>query len=105
MPTGTDIPLVVTNDTHYTEREDHRAHDVLLCIGLGKDRSDENRMRYDRGLYFKSPAEVAERFPDRPEVLENTVAIADSVFVCVDDEQELMEMRFANVQIVSGDPS
>ncbi|MCH8922539.1 MAG: hypothetical protein IIA67_05255, partial [Planctomycetes bacterium] len=61
------------------QAEDHDAHDVLLCIGLGKDRSDTNRMRYDKGLYFKSGPEMAERFPDRPDVLENTLAIADQV--------------------------
>jgi DNA polymerase-3 subunit alpha len=52
---------------------------VLLCIGLGKDRRDADRMRYDRGLYLKSAPEIAERFPDRPDLLENTLAIADSV--------------------------
>jgi DNA polymerase-3 subunit alpha len=73
------LPVVATNDAHFLKPEDHDAHDVLLCIGLGKDREDENRMRYDRGLYFKSAPEIAERFPDRPDVLENTLAIADQV--------------------------
>src|SRR5690606_25042515 len=54
------LPVVATNDAHFLRAEDHEAHDILLCIGLGKDRSDENRMRYDRGLYFKSPTEIAE---------------------------------------------
>jgi DNA polymerase-3 subunit alpha len=75
------LPVVATNDAHFLRAEDHDAHDVLLCIGLGKDRSDENRMKYDRGLYFKSAQEIAARFPDRPEVVENTLAIADSVNV------------------------
>jgi len=75
------LPLVATNDAHFLRAEDHDAHDVLLCIGLGKDRSDENRMKYDRGLYFKTASEIAARFPDRPEVIENTLAIADSVNV------------------------
>ncbi|MGH7444254.1 MAG: DNA polymerase III subunit alpha, partial [Longimicrobiales bacterium] len=75
------LPLVATNDAHFLRAEDHDAHDVLLCIGLGKDRSDENRMKYDRGLYFKTAAEIAARFPDRPEVVENTLRIADSVDV------------------------
>jgi DNA polymerase-3 subunit alpha len=73
------LPVVATNDAHFLRPEDHDAHDVLLCIGLGKDREDEARMRYDRGLYFKSGPEMAERFPDHPEVLENTLAIADQV--------------------------
>ena len=44
------LPVVATNDAHFLKAADHDAHDVLLCIGLGKDRSDTNRMKYDRGL-------------------------------------------------------
>ncbi len=73
------IPVIATNDAHFLRAEDHEAHDILLCIGLGKDRDDANRMRYDRGLYFKSPDEIAAHFPDRPDVVANTLAIADSV--------------------------
>ena len=75
----TGLPVVATNDAHFLRAEDHEAHDVLLCIGLGKDRSDPNRMRYDQGLYFKSAGEIAACFPDRPDVLENTLKIADEV--------------------------
>ncbi len=75
------LPVVATNDAHFLRAQDHDAHDVLLCIGLGKDRSDNDRMKYDRGLYFKSAQEIAARFPDRPEVLSNTLAIADTVDV------------------------
>ena len=75
------LPVVATNDAHFLRAHDHDAHDVLLCIGLGKDRTDQNRMHYDRGLYFKSAPDIAERFPGRPDVLENTVKIADSVQV------------------------
>ena len=71
------LPVVATNDSHFLRPEDHDAHDVLLCIGLGKDRSDADRMRYDRGLYFKSAAEIAARFPTRTDVLENTLVIGD----------------------------
>ncbi|HET7321037.1 MAG TPA: PHP domain-containing protein, partial [Longimicrobiaceae bacterium] len=71
------LPVVATNDAHFLKSEDHEAHDTLLCIGLGKDKSDPNRMKYDRGLYFKSGPEMAERFPDRPDVLENSLKIAD----------------------------
>ena len=74
-----DLPVIATNDAHFLHAEDHDAHDVLLCIGLGKDRSDTSRMRYDDGLYFKSAPEIAERFPDRPDVLENTLKIAEDV--------------------------
>jgi DNA polymerase-3 subunit alpha len=71
------LPVVATNDSHFLRREDHDAHDVLLCIGLGRERAEPDRMHYDEGLYFKSADEVAARFPDRPDVLENTLRIAD----------------------------
>ncbi|HUF68122.1 MAG TPA: DNA polymerase III subunit alpha [Longimicrobiales bacterium] len=73
------LPVVATNDAHFLRAGDHDAHDVLLCIGLGKDYSDPDRMRYDEGLYLKSAPEIAERFPGRPDVLENTLRIADEV--------------------------
>jgi DNA polymerase III subunit alpha len=75
------LPVVATNDAHFLKAEDHDAHDVLLCIGLKKDRLDADRMRYDRGLFFKSAPEIASHFPGRPDVLENTLAIADTVDV------------------------
>ena len=75
------LPVIATNDAHFLRSEDHDAHDVLLCIGLGKDRSDADRMRYDRGLYFKSAPEIAKHFATRPDVLENTLRIADEVNV------------------------
>jgi DNA polymerase-3 subunit alpha len=71
------LPVVATNDAHFLREEDHDAHDVLLCIGLKKDRLDENRMKYDRGLFFKSAPEIRDHFRDRPDVLENTLKIAD----------------------------
>ena len=71
------IPVVATNDAHFLRRDDHDAHDVLLCIGLGKDRAESDRMRYDAGLYFKSAPEIAERFPGRSDVLENSLRIAE----------------------------
>jgi len=77
----TGLPVIATNDAHFLRDTDHDAHDVLLCIGLGKDRSDHDRMRYDNGLYFKSAPEIAARFPGRPDVLENTLRIADEISV------------------------
>jgi DNA polymerase-3 subunit alpha len=77
----TGLPLVATNDAHFLNRDDHDAHDVLLCIGLGKDRADRDRMRYDNGLYFKSNTEIAASFPNRPDVIENTLRIADAVSI------------------------
>ncbi len=73
-----DIPLVATNDVHYTCEEDAQAHDILLCIQTGKVVTDENRMRYDGGQYFvKSEQQMKELFPYALEALENTQKIAD----------------------------
>jgi DNA polymerase-3 subunit alpha len=71
------LPVVATNDAHFLKHDDHASHDVLLCIGLGKTVSDANRMHYDEGLYFKNADEIRERFPSRPDVLENTLRVAE----------------------------
>jgi len=72
------LPLVATNDAHYLRREDHQAHDVLLCIGSGKKVHEPERLRFDTPeFYLKSPAEMARVFPDHLEALANTVKIAE----------------------------
>ena len=78
MSRETGIPLVATNDIHYTYAEDAKAHDILLCIQTGKKLADENRMRYEGGQYYvKSPEEMEALFPFAKEALENTQKIAD----------------------------
>lgn len=78
MSRETGIPLVATNDVHYTYAEDAKAHDILLCIQTGKKLADENRMRYEGGQYYvKSPEEMEALFPFAKEALENTQKIAD----------------------------
>ena len=76
------IPLVATNDVHYTLEEDASSHDILLCLQTGKKLADEDRMRYEGGQYFvKSPEQMAELFPYAPEALENTHKIAERCHV------------------------
>jgi DNA polymerase-3 subunit alpha len=78
----TGIPLVATNDVHYTYADDVESHDILLCIQTGKKLEDENRMRYEGGQYYlKSEEEMAALFPYAPEALENTQRIADRCHV------------------------
>ena len=73
-----DIPLIATNDCHYTYPDDAKAHDILLCIQTGKKLDDEDRMRYEGGQYYvKSEEEMASLFSHVPEALENTAKIAD----------------------------
>ena len=80
-----DIPLVVTNDIHYIDREDADMHDILLCIQTGKLRSDENRMRFSSNeFYLKTEDEMRELFPDFPQAFENTVKIAERCNVKLD---------------------
>ncbi|MDO4734445.1 MAG: DNA polymerase III subunit alpha, partial [Lachnospiraceae bacterium] len=72
------IPLVATNDVHYTYDTDPEAHDILLCIQTGKKLNDENRMRYEGGQYYlKSPEEMAQLFSYIPEAIDNTGKIAE----------------------------
>ena len=73
-----DIPLVATNDAHYSKKEDAYNHEVLLCIQTGKKMKDEDRMRFDtEELYLKTTEEMEDYFSNIPEAIENTVKIAD----------------------------
>jgi len=73
----TGIPLVATNDVHYLTRDDYVAHDILLCIGTAKARSEEKRKKYfGDQFYFKTGDEMASLFVDYPNAVENTVKIA-----------------------------
>ncbi|MBO5656622.1 MAG: DNA polymerase III subunit alpha, partial [Agathobacter sp.] len=91
MSQETGIPLVCTNDVHYTYAEDVESHDVLLCIQTGKKVADEDRMRYEGGqFYVKSEAEMLGLFPYAKEAVENTQRIADRCHV---------ELEFNNYKI------
>ena len=77
-----DIPLVATNDVHYTYVEDAQPHDILLCLQTGKKLADEDRMRYEGGQYYvKSEEEMKGLFPYAWEAVENTQRIADRCHV------------------------
>ncbi len=77
-----DIPLVATNDVHYTYEEDVDSHDILLCLQTGKKLADEDRMRYEGGQYYvKSEEEMKALFPYAWEAVENTQRIADRCHV------------------------
>ena len=77
-----DIPLVATNDVHYTYAEDAQPHDILLCLQTGRKLADEDRMRYEGGQYYvKSEEEMKGLFPYAWEAVENTQRIADRCHV------------------------
>ncbi len=80
-----DIPLVATNDVHYTYAEDAQPHDILLCLQTGKKLADEDRMRYEGGQYYvKSEEEMKGLFPYAWEAVENTQRIADRCHVNIE---------------------
>ena len=77
-----DIPMVATNDVHYTYAEDEKPHDILLCLQTGKKLTDTDRMRYEGGQYYvKSEEEMKGLFPYAWEAVENTQRIADRCHV------------------------
>ncbi len=72
------VPLVATNDVHYLVQEDQLAQEVLICVGTNKTLMDESRYRLGSDqFYFKSPEAMRGLFRDEPELLENTLKIAD----------------------------
>lgn len=74
----TGIPLIATNDVHYVERDDSRAHDILLCIQTGKTVEDSVRLKFTgEEFYLKSQEEMYELFKYIPEAIENTNKVAD----------------------------
>jgi DNA polymerase-3 subunit alpha len=71
-------PLLATNDSHYTRREDAVAHDALLCVQTGASLADEKRFKFESDEhYLKSAAEMRNLFRDFPEACDNTLWIAE----------------------------
>ncbi|KJL17471.1 DNA polymerase III subunit alpha [Microbacterium azadirachtae] len=72
------IPLVGTNDLHYTHQHDAKSHEALLCVQSGSTLADPNRFKFDGdGYYVKSAAEMRQIFRDNPEACDNTLLIAE----------------------------
>lgn len=75
------IKCIATNDVHFVSLEDREAHDRLICLTTNADIDDPKRLRYTKQEYLKSQEEMEIIFADIPEVLENTLEIADKVEV------------------------
>jgi DNA polymerase III subunit alpha len=72
------VPLVVTNDSHYTDQADADAHDVLLCIQTGAKKDDPDRFKFKGDDFWVKPASMMQQlFPDKPETWKNTLLIAE----------------------------
>ncbi len=85
------VPIIASNDSHYTDQEDSNAHDILLCVNTGEKQStpiatDEDVSTKDKRFgfpndqfFFKTQAQMAQTFSDLPEALDNTGLIVDKV--------------------------
>ncbi|WP_346844335.1 DNA polymerase III subunit alpha [uncultured Rothia sp.] len=72
------LPLVATNDLHYTHAEDSKAHAALLCVQSGSTLQDPKRFKFDADeFYLKSSEEMRHLFRDYPEACDNTLEIAE----------------------------
>ena len=78
-------PLIATNDSHYTHRDDHTAHDALLCVQTGAMLSDPNRFKFEgEEHYLKSASEMRWLFRDYPEACNSTLWIAERANVDIE---------------------
>ncbi len=89
-----DLPMVATNDLHYTHADDADAHEALLCVQSGKTLADPNRLKFDaRDFYLKSPAEMRSLWEDKydlREACDNTLLIAERCDVTFDESANYM---------------
>ena len=73
------VKVVATNDVHFVRKEDGPVHDRLICLTTNANVDDPKRLRYTQQEYLKSEEEMAEIFPDHPEVLANTLEVCEKV--------------------------
>ena len=85
------MPLLATNDLHYTKQEDEGAHAALLCIQSGSVISDPKRFKFDSDqFYLKSAAQMRELFAEIPEACDNTLLIAQRCDVSFREGENLL---------------
>jgi DNA polymerase-3 subunit alpha len=85
------LPLVATNDLHYTHHEDADAHAALLCVQSGSTLADPKRFKFDNSeFYVKTAAQMRELFKDVPEACDNTLLIAERCNVTLREGENLL---------------
>jgi DNA polymerase III subunit alpha len=85
------LPLLATNDLHYTRHEDAAAHAALLCVQSGSTLADPKRFKFDNDeFYLKTPAQMRELFKDIPESCDNTLLIAERCNVKLRENENLL---------------
>ncbi len=89
------LPLVATNDLHYTRKEDAQAHAALLCVQSGSTMQDPNRFKFDGdSFYLKTAAEMRHLWREFPEACDNTLAIAERCNVSFTEGEGRFMPRF-----------
>ncbi len=84
-------PLVVTNDSHYTEQHDHTSHDALLCVQTGSLLSDPDRFKFSGDQhYLKTSEEMRYEWRELPEACDNTLWIAERANVEIEFGKPLL---------------
>jgi DNA polymerase-3 subunit alpha len=85
------LPLLATNDLHYTFHEDAAAHAALLCVQSGSTLADPKRFKFDNDeFYLKTPAQMRELFKEIPESCDNTLLIAERCNVTLRENENLL---------------
>ncbi len=86
-----DLPLLATNDLHYTSKEDAASHEVLLCVQSGSTIADPKRFKFENDeFYLKTPAQMRELFKDIPESCDNTLLVAQRCNVTLREGENLL---------------
>ena len=85
------LPLLATNDLHYTFNEDARSHEALLCVQSGSTLADPKRFKFENDeFYLKTPAQMRELFKEIPESCDNTLLIAERCNVTLREGENLL---------------
>lgn len=85
------LPLLATNDLHYTFYEDAAAHEALLCVQSGSTLADPKRFKFENNeFYLKTPAQMRELFKEIPESCDNTLLIAERCNVKLREDENLL---------------
>ena len=85
------LPLLATNDLHYTFAEDGAAHEALLCVQSGSTLADPKRFKFDNHeFYVKTAAQMREIFKDIPESCDNTLLVAERCNVTLREGENLL---------------
>ena len=85
------LPLLATNDLHYTNHEDAASHEALLCVQSGSTLADPKRFKFENNeFYLKSAKEMRKLFSDIPEACDNTLLIAERCNITMRENENLL---------------